>query len=463
MAVPTLSSSSPADAASSVAITVDPTLTFNTGIEASSINSGTVTLFRSNTFEAVSCSFTVSGSVVTVITGHNLLEAMSYRIVLSGDADNPAGRVQSVGGEYLAADVTILFTTGQERFVSLEEIAARTDIIRAGAIRETDPLADQPSTTGYLTIESMSPEAYAYDVDVTTTGIIITFNQPIDPTIDVNSLVTITQENVLGLSVLYAEDSDGDGVIDFDPDTDTATVPTGTLSVSGSAVVWTKSADPFLYNTKVGVSVSSSIEATSGATMEADYNAYFITDMFPQYVGVNAIRLALGPSLNTLYDSTIAQVIHKNSIDVWEMSGRSFSVATPKYAHRRYVYCQTIVDIINVLTLAAQLSLGQDKTLGDFSIRNAPVRPEYVYALKDALACLEKYAALISGALIAMPAIKGYLSPTRKGSTRYRTWDRFMLRKVPMVGTKEDRAEIFTLDLAYSLGDKDIDSINRYT
>lgn len=463
MAIPVLSSSSPADGASSVATTVDPTLTFNTDIEATSINSGTIAVFRSTTYEAVSCSFTVSGSVVTIKTERNLLENMSYRIVLSGDVDNPAGRIQSVGGEYLAADITIIFSTGEERFVSLEEIAARTDIIRVGPIRETDPLATQSATTGYLTLDSMSPTAYAYDVDITTTGILLTFNQALDPTIDVDELVTITQENILGLSVLYAEDEDLDGVVDFDPDTDTATVPTGTLSVSGNTVRWTRGADPFLYNTKVVVAVSSSIEALSGATMAADYSAYFITDMYPQYVGVNAIRLALGPSLATLYDSTIAQVIHKNSIDVWEMSGRAFDVAEPKFAHRRYVYCQTIVDIINVLTLAAQLSLGQDKTLGDFSIRNAPVRPEYVYALKDALECLDKYAKLISAAAIATPAIKGYLSSTRKGSFRYRTWDRFMLRRTPLVGSKEDRAEIFTLDLAYSLGDKDIDTINRYT
>jgi len=463
MAIPVLSSSSPADGAADVAITVDPTLTFNTGIEASSINSGTITIFRSTTYEAISCSFITSGAVVTIKPERNFLEDMTYRIVLSGDADNPAGRIQSVGGEYLASDTIILFSTGEERFVSLEEIAARTDIVRVGPIRETDPLAAQPATTGYLTLDSTSPTAYAYDVDITTTGIILTFNQALDPTIDVDSLVTITQENILGLSVLYAEDTDGDGVIDFDPDTDTATVPTGTLSVAGNTVRWTRGSDPFLYNTKVTISVSSSIEALSGATMADDYEMYFITDMFPQYVGVNAVRLALGPSVATLYDSTIAQVIHKNSIDVWEMAGRSFPVAEPKFAHRRYVYCQTIVDIINVLTLAAQLSLGQDKTLGDFSIRNAPVRPEYVYALKDALECLEKYAALISGAVIAVTAIKGYLSSTRKGSFRYRTWDRFMLRRTPLVGSTEDRAEIFTLDLAYSLGDKDIDTINRYT
>jgi hypothetical protein len=170
MAIPVLSSSSPADGASSVATTVDPTLTFNTDIEATSINSGTIAVFRSTTYEAVSCSFTVSGSVVTIKTERNLLENMSYRIVLSGDVDNPAGRIQSVGGEYLAADVTVLFSTGEERFVSLEEIAARTDIIRVGPIRETDPLATQPATTGYLTLDSMSPTAYAYDVDITTTG-----------------------------------------------------------------------------------------------------------------------------------------------------------------------------------------------------------------------------------------------------------------------------------------------------
>jgi hypothetical protein len=460
MPAPTLVSSVPATSSVGISIEQQVILTFSTALDAGSVNEGTVSVFRSDDLVPLRGEYVLSSAstVVTFTPERAFFQDTQYRVVLLGSDQGLGYAVKSSTGEFLATTSVISFRTGTPRYVSLEEIAARDDIERVGPIREADPLAIQP-TAGSLEIDELVPEAYESNVSVSATGLHIDFSADIDPSTVTTTSVKIEQAPVLGIIDYYATIVDPasstvptlgvqDSATDFTP-------PTGELRVEGDKVVF--EIDPaadFLHNTEVHVTISTDVASTTGASLSSETEYFFTTEYFPLFVGASFLRTELGPSIATLTDDTLNRIIHKNSIEAWEMSGQGISLERPTWWARKWVICKSILDILGVLLLTSDLQAGQSKTLGDLSISTKPANPELGAKYKQATDCLVELGNLFGMDLMATTAVKGAASGTERNDFRMRTWDHLILQRRGSANTSPERNEKGRLSLDYSLGGK---------
>lgn len=460
MPAPTFVSSVPATSAIGISVEQQIIITFSTALDPSSVNEGTVSVFRSDDLVPLRGEYVLSSAstVVTFTPERALFQDTQYRVVLLGSDQGVGYAVKSSTGQFLATTTVISFRTGTERFVSLEEIAGRDDIERIGPIRATDPFAIQP-TGGSLEIEELVPAAFDCNVLVSATGLHIDFNASIDPSTVTTTSVKIEQLPVLGIDDYFATvvDPAGDACPTLGiQDSVGFTVPTGELRVEGDKVVFQIDASAeFLHNTEVHVTISTNVASTAGATLSQEVDYFFTTEYFPLFVGPTFLRTELGPSVATLTDDTIKRIIHKNSIEAWEMANKGIDLKRPTWWARKWVICKSILDILGVLLLSKDLAAGQSKTLGDLSISTRPANPELGAKYKQATDCIKELGDLFGVDLMATIAVKGVSSGTERLDFRMRTWDHLILQRRAAANTSPERSEKGRMSLDYALGGKD--------
>lgn len=459
MPTPTFVSSVPATSATGISVEQQIILTFSTALDPTAVNEGTISVFRSDDLVPLRGEYVLSSAstVVTFTPERAFFQDTQYRVVLLGSDQGLGYGVKSSTGQFLATTTLITFRTGTERYVSLEEIAGRDDIERIGPIRESDPFAIQP-TGGSLEIQEFVPAQFDCNVSVSATGLHIDFNAAIDPATVTTTSVKIEQVPVLGIDDYYATI--------VDPLTQTCptlgvqdpvgfTVPTGELRVEGDKVVF--QIDPsaeFLHNTEVHVTISTDVASTSGATLSEEVDYFFTTEYFPLFVGANYLRTELGSAVATLTDDTLKRIIHKNSIEAWELANKGLDLKRPTWWARKWVICKSILDILGVLLLSKDLQSGQSKTLGDLSISTRPANPELGAKYKQATDCLKELGDLFGMDLMATVAVKGISSGTERNDFRMRTWDHLILQRRAAANTSPERSEKGRMSLDYALGGK---------
>ncbi len=458
MPAPTLVSSDPADTTTGVSVEKLVTLTFSTDIQASSITPGTVQIFRADDQVPLIGAFAVTDEKVVFVPNNALHEDTLYKIVLIGSDKGLGFAIKSTTGDMLATSVTLSFRTGTERFVSLTEIASRDDIERVGPIRSTDPLAVQPSG-GALTVDELVPDQFECNVSIDATGLHIDLSETILSGTVTTSTVKITQSPALGIDDYYGRvASNGECELKVtNPDDATFVPPTGELRVEDDKIVF--EIDPsgdFLNNTEVRVIVTTSVQGITGATLEEELEYFFTTEYFPLFISPTLLRVELGPAISTITDDTLKRIIHKNSIHVWEESGRMVPLKRPTFEARRWVTCQSIIDILGVLTLSRDLREGQSKTLGDLSISQRPASPTLGAKYKQAEECLKELQSIFFGDTLATVAVKGRASGTDRQDFRMRTWDHLILSSVGAANMAAARHEKNRLGVNYALAGKPV-------
>jgi hypothetical protein len=457
MAAPTLVSNVPTDAATEVAIEQQVVLTFSTALDPDSINEGTISVFRSDDLVPLRGDYNLTSgdTVVTFTPEKAFFQDTLYKIVLLGSDQGLGYGIKAATGEFFASTTVLSFRTGTERFVSLPEIASRDDIERIGPIRETDPLAIQP-VGGSLEVDAYVPEQFASNVSVSATGLHIDFSLPIDAsTVDTDSVV-IEQAPVLGIEDYYATIPSGSTDPEMAVLSGPFTPPTGELRVEGDKVVFQiDPAGEFLHNTEVHVTLTTDVQSTTGASLESEVDYFFTTEYFPLFVGARYIRTELGSAIGDITDDTINRIIHKNSIEAWELSSRGINLSSPTWWARKWVICKTILDMLGVLKLSADLSAGQAKTLGDLSISVRPASPHLGAKHQQAVDCIKDLGDLFGADLMATVAVKGIGSSTERGDFRMRTWDHLLLQRRAAANTAPERGEKGRLSQDYALGGKD--------
>jgi hypothetical protein len=456
MAAPTFQSSDPADTAVNVSVQQVVSLTFSAAILASSVTPATLQIFRSDDQVPLRGSITVSGTRIVFVPESVLAEDTLYRIKAFGSDAGTGSAIRSTTGEFLALTKELSFRTGQERFVSLTEIASRNDIESVGPIREGDPLAVQP-TGGSLEVDETTPAAFTCGVPVDATGITIDFSQDLNAATVTPATVIVTQSPVLGIEDYYGILPSGQLEVMLATQLgQTLTPPVGTLLAQDDLVFYQLAAgDDFLYNTEVRVQVTTEVEGLDGATLEALFEFYFTTTYIPLYIGPQLLRIEMGPAVASLTDDTLCRIIHKNSIEAWELSGRSIPLTNPPYRIRKWVRCKSMLDILGVLLLARDLREGQTKTLGDLTIRQQPADPTLGAMYRQATACLAELGFYDQEGQLASVGVKGSASGTERLDFRMRTWDHLLLQAVPSANLMEERGEKQRLSIDYAFAGKD--------
>jgi len=450
-----LLASDPLNAAVAVSTQTVITLTFNQNVQAASVTSAAIQVFRGDSTVTLRGALSSDGTRITFVPDQELHENALYNIKVIG-ADLGLGySLRASDGTLLAVTISLAFRTGTEAFVPLSEVADRDDIERVGPIREGDPLAAQPTGVGgSLQIDSRTPTAFA-NVLVTTTGITLDFDRLIDAsTVDAAS-IAITQLPALGIEEYWATLPTGSTTPQLAVTLGEMTPPTGALLTGADKLTFLL--DPsrdWLHNTQVSVEVTTNVKGIDGTTLLAADTYVFTTTYVPLYVSATMLRMELGPAIANFTEDTILRIIHKASIEAWELSDRNISLVSPPIRVRQWVEAKTVLDILGVLMLTRDLRAGESKTLGDLSVRYQPVDPLLNAKYRQATDTLDEIA-LGSNTKLAEVAIKGYASSSERGDFRMRTWDHLLLQSTPGANLGTERREKGRLSIDYAFAGKD--------
>ncbi len=467
MAAPVLQSTTPVNGADSVPVSQLISVNFDVAVDRNSITPATVMVFRADDEEPIYGTFTFSTDSTTVNfrPSNVLAEDTSYQIKVVGIDSGTGSSVKSSTGDFLAVTTTNSFRTGRELFLPITDsrVATRDDQELLGPIREESSLAVQP-TGGPLEIESRTPKALTSQVLVSSTGFHITFNQDIDATTVTTDTLLVEQVPVWGMTQYYASLPAGADCPQLNlQQTGSLTTPDGTLAVEGKSIYYVlPSNEDFLHNTEVVVTVTEDIEATDGSTLLEEEEYFFTTEYFPLFFGVRRLRLNLGPVAASVADDTLLRIIHKNSIEAWELSGRAFNLCEPTYRYTQWVECKSVLDVISTLMLSREMSAGQTKTLGDFTVRYAPADPELGGKWKMASKCVDDIILNTSASMVAVSAVKGATAPGERFDFRLRTWDHLLHQSAPGANLRNERGEKARLSTEYSFDGKDSVFLNQF-
>lgn len=458
MPTPIVVSTTPINGATDVPVAQSLLAVFNTPLLPASVNQATVVLYRDDTGDLILSQISLSADrkTILIMPSRGLLENIPYLLALIGASDNAAGgNIKASDGIDLPNTYQVSFRTKLERYVSLSEVADRTDLVDIGPIREDDPDA---LVTGYLEVELTSPAGFDTNADRTLTDIWVKFSETVLPTGSAEALELILN-NVLGVDEYYGEgspkppDPSGRFLHDCLASTDSRQVlftgaptePFGTVAFSGQYVTWTKdpSSPDFHYNTEVVVKVrASSVVGSDGRMLPDDLYFTFTTQYWPLYAGVQYIRLKLGSIIASLFDDTINRHIHSNSIEAVHQAGCSFDTEHPYPAVRRYVQACTILDILDEMGLGSSMMSGK-KRLGDLEIQYSPqdlakINAAYRRAEETKKATLIELRAYRRQSLPSY-VIKGSDWAGERSDFRMRTWQGLRARSQPSANTTEIR------------------------
>ena len=240
------------------------------------------------------------------------------------------------------------------------------------------------------------------------------------------------------------------------------TPPTGSLIVGADKITFFL--DPsrdWLHNTQVRINVSTDVKGSDGTTLLAADKYLFTTTYVPLYVSATVIQVELGPAVANYTEDTILRIIHKASLEAWELSDRNISLVKPPIRIRQWVEAKTILDILGVLMLSRDLRAGESKTLGDLSVRYQPVDPLLTAKYKQAQEVLEEIG-LEGNTKLAEVAVKGSASATERSDFRLRTWDHLLLQSTPGANLAGERYEKGRLSQDYAFGGKDATFIRKF-
>jgi len=460
MTAPVVASTSPVTGDTSFDYRAALTATFNVALLPASVNRATVVLYETGSGKDVDLDVALStdGLTITVIPRTPLKETTNHSFSLIGsDIGAPGGHIKSSGGDALAVTYTVTFRTNSDRYVSLTEAVSREDVERTGPIRDTE---DAGAVSGYLEIDSVVPAGFASNQSRTLGTIEVDFGEAIQTTGSGTPMLVTMQPSDGYLRDYGHADADGNFLY-RDAEGDNATDiarraliidPTGTVSVSGNKLVWTKAPSyTFPYNAQITVQIDADYIANAdGEQLEEDVYFTFTTSYWPVYGSPTVLRIEVGPAISQLYDDTLYRILFKNTLRaLWESSDECGYTRDRPYPNtERFVKAQSTIDVIDMLRFLADLQAGQKKTLGDFTVQYTATDPALISKRKEAVKERDK-------ALRELRFYRGNLGPrsvvksgdyaNERADYDMRTWDSLIATARPMGNTADDRAMFASL------------------
>jgi len=278
---------------------------------------------------------------------------------------------------------------------------------------------------------------------------------------------TINDDNVqIVIEPFYEEDEDflafpAEGNPNFqwqEPTNETSgedldfTMPTGTFSVQGSRLTWTKDSDvPFPDNTRVKLTLGAGVASLNGNTLGGRYRIDFCLMPCPYVVSVERVREEFFPYVLTAWtDDLIGRALWKNAIEAVDFMRYNLDLDKVNKTYREYVLMATVADIFEGLRIEDELLGGQFKRLGDMAIRydvrgREHLPSKHAAAVKDAKDLKATLTRRYNGTLFA--AVKGECHPSQRRISRTRLWKQDMLIALEgfymgnknMANTRDDR------------------------
>jgi hypothetical protein len=293
-----------------------------------------------------------------------------------------------------SGNITWPFETGSGSIQTIPDTAATTIL--------GTPLSTSTgvSTDTFDVIETY-PADQATNLDVINAdlNITVTFDNPIDSTTVSSSTVSVLAEPVSGIS----GEATCSGLLNT------------TLSVSNEILTIVVPSGLLFSNNVVTVTLDSSIQNTSGTSLNDDYDFYFTTTYSPLYSSVRRLRLETGAFLGSIPDDTLNFALHEASKEAEQLTWGDTIAVTDYYefVRRQWVTCKAAETLLsNAIGMGGGL---KSKRLGDLSVEYDTANAKNM--MDKILNCLNKWTpGLQAGGLsiqVPVATVKGDLDPDR--------------------------------------------------
>lgn len=381
MSAPLVTAQYPAPLATGVPTNVQVTATFDQIMDATTINETTFILVEDGTLGS-----TITGDVDYDYTWRRaefsptyyLDEYTTYKAILI------ASVIKSVGGEYVSGStIQWTFTTGGEAAATGSEsdpIVTGITVTLGGDIPASsyqEELAidyTYPANGDYKIAQDTAIDIYFTDdlwLEDTDT-VILGAGAYSDPTGWIEDNITIEVEPVLGDESAGFTPNSPTFSATYDADENKITLaPTssgyvGSYYVNGYYIAGTETANNWEPMCDYVVTLKKNkFRGLDTAILDNDYSFYFTTVLTPMYISVNEIMGTFGGAFASVPENTIAFLIHRNSLRA-QMLG---TITSPVQRYvKDYVYCKTILDLINSMYVSTAAGGIGKRSLGDMSI-----------------------------------------------------------------------------------------------
>lgn len=377
MAAPTVVSTTPQNSESNVYLNKRIVVVFSEAVDGDTLNDNTVRLTHVTTSQRVWLEYSLSddGLTLTLIPETQLDAEETYLLTLIGVSEGYSFYVKSATADGLATSYRVRFTTGND----IEAFSAeKTDLTSE---REGDLVlpADLQVVPGKrLEISATSPQHHSAGLATSLSQVAVQFSADLSGDLLEDDWMDVTCYPLMGYTE-YLAHATGDSFNFYitDPTDDSGDAisfdfPTGTLSVTGEYLVWTRDTGDvdniFPYNVEVEVTLNQDITDIYGNTLLEGHRFVFTLEATPLFDSVRGIEREL-PTLPEEFDrDLIYALIWKYSIDAWQKLSSTNPPSKAYHYIRKYVHAAVCLDILDNAELPKTILAGQKKILGDFQV-----------------------------------------------------------------------------------------------
>ena len=401
----TLVSSNPVSASTDFYINKSVELTYNQAIDSTSLTDNVIFLIDLGTNQNVPVAIALKPTDSTVILVSplvNLRENTSYRLIVTGLDQGMGYSLVAANDDTLTTTSVILFSTGDNVY----QIDTTVQKQASNLTLEGDLfLPTNVKALGYdFTIASVRPKNHTHGISGSITG-------------DRVVRFSFTKNLLTGAEVKY---SDWASVNVYPLLNDTqylaqngvlstaVPIPGHTVSVNNKDLLVTFQAN-LPQNVAVAIDLNSTITSSDndeyGGAMQYVFNTQLSTPIY----GPEMIKRELSSINDQLNDDYVGALLFKNTMFLWEKTGRTLSLSEYPFAAKRWVMLTTLLDIMEDKDYHKFVLGGTRRQLGDLNV--SVDNPIGRLALKIARVQKERDLAFES-------LFKGWQFRTIAGSTR---------------------------------------------
>jgi len=357
-----LVSSNPESAASDFYINKSLELTYNQPIDSTSLTDNVVFLIDlgSNQNVPVSIALKPTDSKVIVVNPLvNLRENTSYRLIVTGVDQGMGYSLRATSTELLGTTSVVLFTTGDNVYqidTTIEKQASNLTL-------EGDLfLPTNIKALGYdFTISKVRPRNHSHGISGAITGdstVRFSFTKTLMTGVDysdwaiVNVYPLLNDPQYLAYSGTLAEN---------------IAIPGYTISTNNKDLLISfGSALP--QNVAVAIDLNSSITSIDNEEYGGAMQYIFNTELSTIVYGPEMVKRELSSINDQLNDDYIGALLFKNSMFLWERTGRGLNLAEYPFPAKRWVLLSTLLDIMEDKDYHKFVLGGTRRQLGDLNV-----------------------------------------------------------------------------------------------
>lgn len=357
-----LTTSTPAQGSTDFFINKSLELTFDKAIASSSLTRNVFSLIDIDAGVAVPLSVSAGyadATKVLLLPSSSLKEDTQYRIIVVGTDQGLGYSLVASDADTLTTTIVIEFSTGDSVY-SIDQVVQKE---AASITLEGDLfLPTNVKALGFdFVVDKVRPKNHKHNIATTLTGdntVRFTFSTGLytgdaDYTewVDVNVFPLLSHTGYLASGSTMGA----------------GTIPGYTVSVTGQDLLVTFDTE-LPNNVGVQIDLLGNIVSTDGASYGGDMKYSINTALYPSVYGVDLIKREVREIVDTFTEDYIGALLFKNTIWVWEKTGRAFNIDSPTFAVQQYVAYATILDLMEDREYYKYVVAGTRRQLGDLGV-----------------------------------------------------------------------------------------------